>query len=71
MANWIPVSTEPPKPGKYRAKCGVSGDTFWAFWNKRDKRWSNLDGQVIVFGRPECGDVWREVPKPLKKTEKV
>lgn len=66
MANWTPATTPPKKSGKYRVKCGNSGDTFWAMWKKRDKVWTNLKGDEIAFGRPECGDAWRDAYKTVR-----
>jgi hypothetical protein len=59
MANWTPITTRPLKAGKYRVKCGVTQDTFWALWNARRQLWTNLNGEGIAFGDRDCGDMWR------------
>lgn len=66
MANWINVATPPKKSGRYRAKCGNSGDTFWALWWAKDKVWTNLKREEIAFGRPECVDTWRDAYKSVR-----
>ena len=61
MANWTSAVTPPTKAGRYRVKCGNSGDTFWARWNQRRKFWTNLFGEEIAFcGDRGVGDLWRK-----------
>lgn len=60
MTDWTPTTTEPAKDGKYLALCGVTNDTFEAYWNETIKRWCNEAGSPIAFGERNCGDLWRE-----------
>ena len=73
MANWN--TGHPDKNGYYRCHCGVTGDTFTAYYNGFNSQtnepvWLNKEnGEEIVFGT-RYKDAWRQLYK-YKKEKKV
>lgn len=68
MAVWTLISDRCPKvDGTYRAKCGVTGDTFWVFYQKSNNTWYNRKG-LILFGvrDRELHDSWRPTARSAK-----
>lgn len=56
--HWTSVASPPTKSGEYRVKCGTSGHTFWACYQRKPKVWT-VNGEVVVFGLAIRGDQWR------------
>jgi hypothetical protein len=74
MAKWTPTSTPPARSGRYRAKCGVTGDTFWADFNAHDGLWYRAGtNDDIVFGARgwDICDKWRAASPRKTSVEKA